>query len=723
MAVDRPTFSESWYRVADLRTRLHSSAQVHRQNYRGQTWYVVQDIASIKFFRLNEPAYRFIGLLDGRCTIAAAWKACNEELGDDAPTQGEVIELLGGLYTSNLLQTELAGDTAVMFRRYRQRSIHEVRGYLTNLLFVRIPLFDPNHMLDRWAIVFDKVFSRVGLGLWCVLVVAGLCCIIGNGGALLASASTVLSRDNLLLLYLAFAGVKVVHEFGHGFACKRFGRENGTGGAVHAMGIMLLVFMPVPYVDASSAWAFRSKYQRAVVAAAGIYVELAIAASAAIVWANSAEGTTTHAICYNIMFIASISTLLFNINPLLRYDGYFILSDVLEIPNLAQRGREYIYYLVKRYAWGFERARSPAHTSGEGTWLLGYTLASTIYRVIICAAILLFVVDKLFFLGAILALVAIVVWVVLPLGQLLRYLATDHLLARARSRAVTTTLVALTAVATVVGIVPFADHARAEGTVEPRRLAIIYAATDGFVEDVLPSGRFVSAGTTLVRASNPELTARRTQLLAELDRLKVRRDLAARENDLVVVQMAAEQLAVLQKQIRRIEERIEQLVLRAPFDGTFVAPNIDRTPGTYIRRGDVVGLVASLNDLLIRAFADQAIAARLFAEVHQRVDVRVAGRPDIELTGIIDQILPAGNARLPSAALGRASGGSMAVDPQDPHGTKTAEPFFEIRIRPETSAQLLPGQRVVVRLSMAATPLGFQWWQSLRRLLQRRFHT
>ncbi len=721
MAVDRPTFSESWYRVADLRPRLNSTTRVHRQHYRGQAWCVVQDEAGNHFYRLNESAYRFIGLLDGRRTITAAWKTCNQELGDEAPTQGEVIELLGRLYTSNLLQSEIAGDTEVLFRRYRERVAREVRGQLTNLLFVRIPLFDPNYLLDRWANIFGKVFSRFGLALWLVLIVAGLWSIMGNGSALVASAKAVLSPNNFLWLWLAFAGVKVIHEFGHGFACKTFGRENSAGGEVHAMGIMLLVFMPIPYIDASSAWAFRSKVQRIVVAAAGMYLELATAAISAIMWANSAEGTATHAICYNVMFVASVSTLLFNGNPLLHYDGYFILSDILEIPNLAQRGKEYVYYLVKRYMWGYKEARSSAHSPDERKWLLGYTLASTAYRTFICVAILLFMMDTLFVLGAVLATAAIVIWFLMPFGRMIRYVATSHELARVRTRAVTTTFVTMVIVVIIVGMVPVADHARAEGTVVPRRLAAVRATTDGFVEVVLPSGRLVSKGAMLVSASNPELTARRAQLLAESRRLNVRRDVARRENDLVVDQMATEQLAALRKQISRIEEQIEQLVLQAPFDGTFVAPDIDRTPGTYLHRGDEIGLVATLDDLLIRATAGQSIAAQLFDETHKRVEIRIAGRPDIKISGMIEQILPAGNNRLPSAAMGHAFGGTMAVDPLDPERTKTAEPFFEIKIRPDTNVQLLPGQRIVVRLNMAAKPLGLQWWRSLRQLLQRRF--
>ena len=387
MPVDRPTFSESWYRVADLRPRLRSTLQTHRQRFRGELWFVLQDPASNQFFRLNKAAWHMVALLDGRRTVSEAWKIANEQLGDSAPTQGETIQLLGQLYTSNLIQAELPPDAEGLFQRYSKRRQREVQGYLTNLLFVRIPLFDPDRLLDRWVWLFGRIFSWYGLGIWIALMLAGGYAIMSRIGELKSGASNVLDPSNLPLLYIGFVLVKVFHEFGHAFACKQMGRRQG-GGEVHVMGIMLLVLTPMPYVDASSAWAFRSKWQRAAVGGAGIYIDLAVAAAAAIVWSVTGQGAV-HGIAFNIMFIASVATLLFNANPLLRYDGYYMLSDVLEMPNLSQRGRDYIYYLVRRYVWGVRQVRNPANDSGERIWLAVYGAASTVYRVFICAFILL----------------------------------------------------------------------------------------------------------------------------------------------------------------------------------------------------------------------------------------------------------------------------------------------------------------------------------------------
>ena len=728
MAVERPTFSESWYRVADLRPRLRSTVQVHRQHYRGQMWHVLQDETANQFFRLNVPAYRFVGLLDGRRTVAEVWRICNEQLGDQAPTQGEAIQLLGQLYTSNLLHAELPPDAEGLLRRYRKRRVREVQGYLTNLLFVRIPLLDPDHFLDRWVGVFGRVFTSWALLAWLVLLGAALHALAGRGADLVGGSEGILDPKNLPLLYLSLAAVKIFHEFGHAFACKRFGQLAGGAGEVHVMGVMFLVFMPLPYMDASSAWALADKWRRVVVGAAGMFVELAVAAVAAIVWAGTSPDAAIHGICYNIMFIASVSSLLFNGNPLLRFDAYYILSDLLEIANLAQRSKEYIYYLVKRYVWGVRRARSPANTRGERAWFVFYGVASTIYRVFILAMILLFLTDRLpqqlRVVALLFALVSGVIWLGLPLVKFFRYLATSGELLRVRGRAVATTAIFLAAVVTGVGLIDAPDRCRVEGIVEPVNMAVVYARSDGFLEEFLPSGLPVTPdGEPLLRCVNPDLTARRDHLLAERRRLQARRRIAQTQEP-AAAQILAGQIAALDQQIRRAKEELALLELRAPLAGTWISPQIDRAGGSYLRRGDQVGMVADTRRLMIRAAADQQVAAMLVADASPDVEIRVRRRPDMKLRGRTQRILPAGQVRLPSAALGYRAGGAMRTAIDDPRGTKAAQPFFEIHVRPDEhdAACLLSGQRVVVRFTMPAKPLLAQWWRRLTQLLQRRLN-
>jgi len=727
MAVDRPTFHESWYRVAQTRPRLLSSVQVYRQHFRGQMWHVLENPANNEFARISTDAYRFIGMLDGRRTVAEVWRACNEQLGDRAPTQGEVIQLLGQLFCSNLLYAEVSPDTESLFNRYRTRVKRQIQGLFTNLLFIRIPLLDPDHFLNRWVGIVGRAFSWLGLVTWLIVITSGLYFVIGNLKELIYQSSDVLAPENLVLLYLSMITVKTLHEFGHAFACKRFGRLNGSGGQVHVMGVMFLVFVPLPYVDASSAWAFRRKWHRAIVGMSGVMVELAGAAIAAIVWANTSTGAL-HIIAYNIIFVASISTLVFNGNPLLRFDAYYVLSDLIEIPNLSQRSKNYIYYVVKKYCWKLKVLHCPAHSIGERIWFVFYGIASIAYRVFICIRILLFLNDRLpeelFILVPFFAGSAAIAWVLVPLGKFIRYLATSGELARNRVRAVGSTLGGLALLVVCTGIVRAPDHCRVEGIVEPAGLAIVHAETDGFVTGFLPSDSVVSPGKeALVEATNAKLEAERKSLAAELRGLEAKQRLAELQ-EVAAVQILAEQIAALQEKIARVDLELASLNLRPQLSGTWVSPDIEKTKAMYLSRGQQVGLVASLDDVLVRATAGQQLAALLVEQAFDQLEIRVKGRPDVMLKGRIEKIFPAGQEVLPSEALGYAVGGSMPTLSQDPRGTRSAENFFEVRIRPEPKSpvRLLSGQRVIARIQMPSKPLAAQWWRSIRQLFQRRFH-
>jgi putative peptide zinc metalloprotease protein len=740
MAVDRPTFHEAWYRVAGLRPRLLSGVRVHRQHFRGQPWYILENPANDQYSRISEEGYRFIGLLNGRRTVSDVWRICNDQLGDRAPTQGEAIQLLGQLHAANLLYVELAPDSEALFTRYRKRVTREVQNYLMNLLFLRIPLLDPDRFLDHWVGIFGRLFSWVGLVLWLALVGTGLYFVIGDAGDLISQSSDVLNPENLVFLYLCFTVVKIIHEFSHAFACKRFGRLNGSGGEVHQMGVMFLVLFPLPYVDASSAWAFRNKWHRAIVGMAGVLAELVIASIAAVVWAYTSTGTA-HIIAYNVIFVASVSTVLFNGNPLLRFDAYYVLTDLIEIPNLAQRCRQYYSYLGRRYVWGLKKVWNPAYTVGERFWFVGYGATSAVYRLYISVRILLFLNSRLpealFFIVPILALSGIVGWLLVPTGRFLYYLATSEELVRNRPRAVGTTMAVALILIVALGVIRLPDHRRIEGIVEPEGLALIHAGTDGFVTNFLPSQTKVTApdsnlpgeGVTpstqpaLVEAVNPALEAERRGLAAERRVLVVRRQEAVLK-EVAAAQILDEQLAALDEKIARVQQELSFLHLTAPSSGTWVSPEIEFTKGKFVRRGESLGVVANLDDLLVRATAGQNVAALLIEQAAKEVEIRANGRPDPTVTGTIEQIFPAGQEQLPSQALGYAVGGWMPVDVRDPSGTKTAEKFFEIRIRPhlEEPDQWRTGQRVVVRVTLRPKPLAAQVYHYGRQLFQRRFH-
>ena len=762
MPVERPTFHESWYRVTDLHPRLRSTVQISRQHFRGLPWFVIQDHTNNVFFRLAEPAYRFIGLLDGVRTVGRAWNLAAEQLGDDAPTQGEVIQLLGQLYTANLLQAEVPADTHTLFARYKKRKQREIAGYMMNIMFARIPIFDPDAFLNKWLSLLGWIFSPLGAVIWVAVIAAGVWFIAQLPGwqdKITSRANSMLSPDNLILLYVAFALIKACHEMGHAISCKKFGKQSGTGGEVHIIGIMFLVFTPIPYVDASSSWALTNKWHRAIVGAAGMWVELAIASVAAMVWANSNDGTVVHNFAYNIMFVAGFSTIVFNANPLLRYDGYYILSDLLEIPNLAQRGKEYIYYLVKRYVWNVRFARNPAHTPAEKFWLFIYAIASFIMRIFVTLSIMFYLTSvlegTLIILAAGMTIAGLITWAVVPVSKFIHYLATDGELQRVRAQAILTSAFVIAAIGVGIGVIRFPDRARAQGVVEPDTgyLKELYAGGDGLVQvlniephsaqgiDPLIERRlampYTLQGDTLLQLENPDLQTRQLgQLKAQLERLKVQLNQAF-SDDPRAAPLVKSQVEGVEELLRMKNEQIGQLTLKSPLTGVLIAPDMETRRFSYVKRSDRIGLVADLHHLIIRAATTNDLSATLYREGKRRVEIRVQGRPDILLTGDIFAFAPAGSNTLPSPALGYQVGGLLNTAPDDQRGTKTTEHFFEVRVgnlklasAPEkiredfahtSDVPLLPGQRVVVRFEMPPKPLALQAWNKLRQVFQKRF--
>ncbi len=723
MSIKRPTFHESWYRVAHLRPRLRAGVDIQRQRFRGQTWHVVHDPVGQQFYRLNGPAYRFVGLLSGKRTVAETWDECNRLLGDDAPTQGEAIALLGQLYTANLLTADLPGDTEAVFRRFRKRIGREWQGRIAGFLSVRIPLFDPDRLLDAMLRPLGWLFSRWGLALWLFLILTGLWHLAGHETRLVAGASTILAPENLPLLYIAFTFSKTLHEFAHGLACKAFGKRAGTGGEVHAIGIMLLVLLPVPYCDASSSWMLRSKWQRVVVGAAGMFVETMVGAVAAVVWARTAEGTTLNALAYNMVFSIGVSTLLFNGNPLLRYDGYYILSDILEIANLQQRSRDYIYYLVKRYAWGVRTAQSAAHQPDERWLLLSYGVTSTLYRVFITFSIILFIAGQLFFVGVLMAVATLAAWVVLPLFKLVGFIIHSQELERVRRRAIWTSMAVTAGLMLAFGAIPFPERVRLPGVVDAQRRAVIRMPADGTIRRAPDPFSRVSADAddaVLIRADDEVQTRQAEMMRARLAGLEARRR-KAMVTEPAAAQAVARQIEALQDSLSRTERDLEALAIRAPFTGIWVPIQGLDLVGRRAPRGAELGTLVDPGVLRIRAVADQSASVDVVNGTARPVEIRVLGRPDLSCKGTIVALVPAGRAEMPSESLGFAAGGGLRQHQDAQQPRRSAERLFEVRIAPNQSARLLPGQRVIVRLETGSRPLVGQAARWLMRILQQRF--
>jgi putative peptide zinc metalloprotease protein len=697
--MERPTFSEHWNRVAGLTPRLRASVEVTPQRFRGERWHVLRDPATNAFFRLSPSAYHLAGLLDGRRSVERAWRIASELDGNDAPTQPEAIQLLAQLHANNLLRADLPGDTVALFERTARRRSRERLGRAASFLFLRIPLLDPDRLLDRLTPALGWAFSIPALVLWfTLLALAGGA--MATGGARLADAAGALLRpENLPFTYAAFLMSKLLHELAHGVATKRFAAREGTRAEVHTLGVMLLVFIPYPFVDASAAWSLRSKWRRAAIGAAGMYAELALAAVAALVWANTAPGPV-NTLAINIVMIASVATLLFNANPLLRYDGYYILSDLTETPNLSQRATERLRHLVKRHAWGVRSSHAPTRSGAEAALLAFYAVASGIYRLAIGVAIILVVSRFFFVIGAVLAIAAAAVFFLVPVVRLVGYLLTSPELDHHRARAIGTTLAALGLALGLAGLAPAPRWVTLEGVVEPARRADVYALEPGVVEALPDDPVEVRAGDRIALSSNPELA---TELAIARARLRAaERSLnAALATDPSLARIREQELAARSAQLADLERRHAGLELAAAFDGTFIPAGDGPPIGRAVDKGVRLGSLIDTGDLRVRAPAGQAAASGLIATPPATVEIRPVADPSRVLSAPAPAPRPAPARR----------GGAGAV-------SAPAERAFELVVPIDDATGLRPGQRVRLRASLPPEPVLWRARRSLIRLLQ-----
>lgn len=692
----RPTFSESWYRVAAVKARLRSTAQISRQFYRGDRWYVVRDPAGNQFHRLSEGAYRFVGLLDGSRTVAEAWESVGGQLEDGAPTQPEVIQIMSQLYSANLLEANISPDAAVLLRRHTQQKKRELQGRLMNILFPRIPLWDPDRFLKRWMPVMRVIMSPVGAILWVALIIAAVVAIVPHGSEMSQAAAKTVdikqNPENAFFLWLMFVMIKAIHELGHAFACRRF------GGEVHELGIMFLVFIPTPYVDASTAWAFPSRWSRMFVGAAGMVFELGVAAVAAFIWLNTKGGAypLVNQLAFNCMLIASVTTVIFNANPLLRYDGYYMLSDMLEIPNLQHKSSEYSLGLIKRHLFRVKQTQ-PLPPIKQRIWMFFYSIFSSIYRVFVGLTIILLVTFTVPVLGVLMALGGVVTWVVMPVVKTTKYLALNAELHRKRGPAVAYTLAFVVLVAFAVGWIDVPVRYSVEGVGDPAEKEVMRTEVAGWVKRIVADdGRPIKKGDVIVELTNPNIRSRIRMLQEQIVEAEAVLRQMRVENP-GMEDNALEKVELLRKELAEEQRREKALLIRAPFDGIVIGPSggVRQFNGAYLKEGMEMATVATFDKLKFRGTIDQKdaeLGIREIIERDPRPKVRPVGDVNTEIEGYgTKRLTPQDD--LPSAALSNYAGGTVPTDQKEK--TKSQIPQFGIEFFIDNPHGVLaPGQRM-----------------------------
>jgi putative peptide zinc metalloprotease protein len=676
----------------------------------------MQNHSTGKFHRFTPVANLIIGLMDGSRSLQDIWDLACDRLGDEVPTQDEVIKLLSDLHRADVLLSDVPPDLAELQQRRKKHVRMRWKQYLGNPLSLRIPLFDPDRMLDRLMPFVRPLVGWTGALLWLVIVGWAMILVAMHWTELSGDViDRVFSVQNLLLIWFVFPLIKALHELGHAIATKV------DGGEVHEMGIMLLVLMPIPYVDASSATAFRDKRSRMLVGAAGMLAEIFIAALAVFAWVHLEPGTE-RAIAYDVILVAGVSTLLFNVNPLLRYDGYYILADWLEIPNLGQRSNEYLGYLVNRYLFGLEGGRSPAVADGEPGWFVFYSISSFAYRMFMMVSIALLVASQFFFVGVLLAVWAFATMLVIPAVKKLHYLVAGPQLESHRQRA----LISSSAIALLVLLLfvwlPAPSSTRAEGVIWAPEEALVRSTIDGFITRVaVEPGQQVRRGDLLIECEDPELEARTRVLQAQLDELEARYN-ASIVSKRVQADMINEQKAHLVAALELAFKRQAELEVRSPSDGVFVMADVTNAPGKFTQRGEVLAYVTNSAGTKVRVVVAQS-AENLVSQRTKKVEVRPAGSIGQPFKAEIKREVPAATDELPSMTLSLQGGGKIGLDTTKPGDGKALEKLFVLDLDLSSGAPTnYIGGRIYVRFEHQPEPLADQWYREVRRVFLKRFN-
>jgi putative peptide zinc metalloprotease protein len=694
-------FSANWYRVSQLHPGLKPQVALTRHVYRDEIWYVLQDNGSGRQHRLNQHAYAIVGRMTGKATMQEIWQQAVNEFGDDAPSQPEVIELLAKLHQNELVRTEVTPNIAELFRTRADRSRKERNSKLNPFAF-RVTLFDPDPLLTAMAPIARLLFKSWAVLLWLFAIGLALAGVATHWQELSSySVSHLTTPRMILVMWLMYPVLKAVHELAHGLALKVWGGES------HDFGVTLMLLMPVPYIDCSSASSFAEKHRRVAVSLIGIATELLFASVATGVWIYASNGLVRE-IAFALMVIGGVSTVLFNANPLMKFDGYHALSDWIEIPGMAARGQQLVDYHIKRRIFGSKEVQPPSHLGNERVWLLGYAMAAWCYKILVTFGVIAWLIGVSVALSVAAALWFVIALVILPLGKLGWYAWKSSEVKRSRLRAIGSFGLAVGALFALVFVAPIPSVTSAQGIVWLPEEARVRAATEGFVKKVLvQDGQLVAAGDVLLELEDPAVASEYEKLLARLEGLNSGY-LAMLVKNASQAALIAEDVHRTQAEIARIEQRTEQLKVVSAGTGRLVWPQPQNLLGKFVLRGALVAHVVPNNQWQVRVVLAQNNVAQITQKT-QGVMVRSAEHDSEPFAASLTTQTPSAVRELPSPILGDRAGGVFVTDPNDQNGVKTMDPVFVLDLKVPGKQLERLGERVFVRFDHGESTLASVW--------------
>ncbi|MFN3192738.1 MAG: biotin/lipoyl-binding protein [Aureliella sp.] len=675
------------------RIALKSGVILHRDQGNDAFPYdLLEDPEQNKFYRLGPGEAKFIGeILAGKPVLDCIEEGIQGALADAAPkgSKGEsslsaeqAASFIGWLDQTQLLRTSRAVSNA-----------KPLIANLSSLFFYRQPIGNPDPLLRRLHAAMGILFSWPFAILVCLSAAVSAAFLFANRSEFLHSYENLINPWRGLWLIFAWFLLKVVHEIGHGGTCKRY------GGRAPVFGFAFICLMPVAYIDVSSGWLFPSRWQRLHVTLAGVIAELAIAVLATLVWFQT-ESVLIQNAAADILLLASVTTILFNLNPLLRFDGYFALSDITNIDNLYQHGQTYARYFGARYLLGVEREEP--ELPGHWAWMKVYGVAAACWRCVTLFGLLATASVMFAGAGVAIALGGCVAFIVLPLFKLVRFLLSmQHVDGFDWPRlAVRLTTVVMLLIA-ILFLLPADIGRTAPGIVEFDPPSNIHSPTSGFVSEVyVRNGDLLRAGQPILLLQNDELELELASVRTELAQVRQSASSARWEGDSAKLAAFNAELTALMTKEAELAEQVTGLLVSAPHNGRLVARNIENRTGVFIEKGQELCSIGNHAKKRLKISLSVWDAKRVNDWRADPIRVSTAGRPSW-LT-YLSRIETRATDRPADPSLTATGGGNLAVvkvdDEQDPVLTEPRVNAF-ICLDAVTSEDLQCGQRCFVRLS------------------------
>ncbi len=675
--------------VGQLSPQLRGDLLYYPQELDGEAFYLIEDPLTGKFVRVCESEYTFLSRLDGRQSVHRVIADVASELGPEALDEHEATSLVRWAVEQGLVTTSASRTPGN--QRHSQREKTEWRWLAWNPIFWKVRIANPDRWLDQ---LYEVVRSVIGWPLfvvWCCAVVLAVGTLTDRSDQLARESIGILARENWFFLAAVWLVLKLVHEIAHGLACKAYRLP------VPECGLVWILFSPIAYVDATAAWRLSSKWQRAVISLAGMYVEILIAAIAACLWGRLEPGVASQQ-CYNIMVAASISTVVFNANPLMRFDGYYVLSDLWEIPNLSGLGRQYLVYLFQRYFCGM--SVGPVDLPKRRRFRIkAYAVLAAMWRVVVTVGILVTAYELLWGAGLLFVIIALLSMVAIPVVWSVRQYRRGALPVPAWSHISLSTVLTGLVFYALYAWIPWPGGVSAPAIVEGQDKAVVRILTEGFVGRILvQTDQIVAPGDLLVTLDNHELTQEIADLELQIAQSQLRRKELLEQSDVAAEQSQRRFEQALAERLLERRADHDRLAVRAPIAGRVLTSRLAELHGTFLPRGATVLEIAS-DEKQLRMAIHQDDRGSFQDAIGGVVRVRTRNGSGPSYRARLTDLQPNASSLIPELSLTTLAGGPLPVRPVthasdgSPRGTSDEANYELLAPRFVGLAQLVEASR------------------------------